>query len=900
MAIKVGELYSTLTVDKGPFEKALKLAKIAVLAVVGAIAGIGVAAGKAAVEFEKGMANVQTLIGSGSESDKRIKELGGALKTMSVETGKSLGDLSAGLYQVISAFGDSGDAVGLLEVAAKASTAGLSTTLDAVNLLSAVTKGYGDTTKEAAEHTSDLAFKTVVLGQTTFPELAASMGAIIPIAAAMKVKQEELFAATATLTGVTGNTSEVMTQLKSIMVGVLKPNKNMTAALEDLGYTGANAASELIGDKGLVGAVRALVGTSTAAEVGLGKMFRNAEGLPAIFALTGAQAEIFNEKLAAMADVAGETDEAFKIQEATVEATMHRVQAAINVVLVTLGEKFLPVLADMLDWVLAHMPQIQAVVEGVFAGIASAIDWVTKNVIPPLVAVFKFVAEQVVPAISQAFDSVSEKVMPSLAEAFDFIQKTVIPAFGKAFEWIRTNILPPLQRIFKTWSENILPVLILAFATVVKVVKDNWPTIMSIAEKVGSVVKTAFDVIVTVLEVVYPIIRAVAEVLFPALGEAAGILLSIIDQVFGGIGDYIDFAINDVIIPTINTLLGLWNSAPAIFAAVGEGIGAGLAVLGEIVGTVFDGIREAIRLVLSILYDFGYIVATIVTAVIGFFADLLAPEIELIGAIFSTVFGAIKAVVEAVAGAIGAAVGWVVQTIFPGFSSGAQAAGSVIGGVFSTIQSVISGVAGVVGSVLRTLGSVVFGGLGAAANVMKTILSTAFSVVVGAVSTALTLIRPITDAIGGAFRAMGGVISGVWDAITSVIKGAINGVISAVNSLIRALNGIQIHIPGVDTPFGKVGKMDWNGLRLGQIPYLAKGMWEVPGIMPAMLHPKEAVLSAGEAEDYRRRRRSGNGVDVTDGGGGPDIKIIVEGDVYGDGIDQLADKLAWRLRLAGA
>lgn len=103
---------------------------------------------------------------------------------------------------------------------ARGATAGLAQTTEAINLTSAVTKGYGDATAEVVQHASDLASTTVRLGQTTFPELAASIGSVVPLAAALNVTQEELFGTMATFTGVTGNAAEVSTQLTSVLTAM--------------------------------------------------------------------------------------------------------------------------------------------------------------------------------------------------------------------------------------------------------------------------------------------------------------------------------------------------------------------------------------------------------------------------------------------------------------------------------------------------------------------------------------------------------------------------------------------------------------------------------------------------------------------------------------------------------
>ncbi|GAG94944.1 unnamed protein product, partial [marine sediment metagenome] len=187
---------------------------------------------KTSIDFNREMANVATLIPG---STVRVNELKSAIRTMAVEVGKDTGDLARGAYQVISAFGDTADTVKILGISAKAATAGVATTTDAINLLSAVTKGYGDTSAEAVQKVSDLAFQTVTLGQTTFPELASSIGGVTPLAASLGIEMEELFAVMATGTGVTGGAAVVSTQLRGILQSLMSPTKDMAKLIEDLG-----------------------------------------------------------------------------------------------------------------------------------------------------------------------------------------------------------------------------------------------------------------------------------------------------------------------------------------------------------------------------------------------------------------------------------------------------------------------------------------------------------------------------------------------------------------------------------------------------------------------------------------------------------------------------------------
>jgi TP901 family phage tail tape measure protein len=310
------------------------------------IVGAGVALTKFSTDLNASMANVATLIPGATD---RVQELKGVVQELAVETGKSTGDMAAGLFQVISAFEDSSDTAKILEINARAATAGISTTTDAINLTSAVTKGYGDVSADTVQKAADLAFITAKLGQTTFPELAASIGTVVPVAAKMAVSQEELFAGFATLTGVTGNTSQVSTQLAAVLRAMIKPTKEMSKAVASLGFSSAEAMTEQLG---LVGSLKAIIGTTDGSTEAVGKLFGRAEALNAIFALTGSQSDTFSRKLDAMKDSIGATDTAFREQTEGINKvgfTMKQVRAELQVTAERFGDALAPALATALE-----------------------------------------------------------------------------------------------------------------------------------------------------------------------------------------------------------------------------------------------------------------------------------------------------------------------------------------------------------------------------------------------------------------------------------------------------------------------------------------------------------------------------------------------------------------------
>lgn len=406
MALLVGELYALLLLERKAFTRGLKAAQAEAKAAGGGIASslmgigkvaavglaalvvglgaVGVAALHAAVDFERGMASIQTLIGKGSAADKRIQELGESVKQLSITTGKSFQDIQKGLYDVIGTFTDTADSAKWLEVAVKAGAAGLSTTHDAVLLLGAVTKAFGDTSVEAAQKAADLVFETANLGVTTFPEMAASMGKVLPIAAALKVEQEELFGAMAALTGVTGDTALVTTQLRSVMNAFLKPNTLMRKAIEETGYASGQAMVESLG---LSGALDLIAGTSVTADRGIAAVFGRVESLTAVLALNGEQAEDWAWKTTAMYNAAGRSQRAFDIQQQTAGAMMDRIGAAFGVLAVNIGNKLMPAFKEFLRWLEGAMPTIQNIVltavDAISAGVgiaAGVIGWFVDKV----------------------------------------------------------------------------------------------------------------------------------------------------------------------------------------------------------------------------------------------------------------------------------------------------------------------------------------------------------------------------------------------------------------------------------------------------------------------------------------------------------------------------------------
>lgn len=285
------------------------------------IVGVMTASGKMADTFQKDMGQVNTLLDDHGHL-KSYKNM--AIKT-SNETGISLHTISQGVYQMISSIGDSGKKTqDIFNIAAKAAKGGGSSVQESVALISSAMKGYDSVNTKTAQSISDMAFQTQKLGVTTYKELAASMQPLFPLGNSLNVSYKELFGSMATLTGVTGNTAEVTTQMKGLFTGLLKPTDSMGKLMKKYGYENGQA---MIKSEGMSGVLKILKKETGGQSDKMAKLFSNSRALTAALALTGAQYDTFREKTAKMGKAQGSTQKALK----DMQTSMSKIRKAVNV-----------------------------------------------------------------------------------------------------------------------------------------------------------------------------------------------------------------------------------------------------------------------------------------------------------------------------------------------------------------------------------------------------------------------------------------------------------------------------------------------------------------------------------------------------------------------------------------
>lgn len=286
-------------------EKTVRLgAKFMPLSTV--IGGIGVVSGKMAFSFEDSMADINTLL----DDSSHLHGYENAVKTTSRETGLAIENMASGMYQAISSLGDGGkETEKIFNTMARSAKAGKAEVSDSVALISAGMKGYNSVSDETAQRISDLAFLTAKLGVTTFPEMARSMQPLFPLSNSLNLSYEDLFGSMATLTGVTGNTAEVSTQLKAVFSNLMKPTTALEKLISQYGFSSAQAMLESEGFAGMLKIVQSETGGQADK---MAELFSSTEAVTAMTALTGAQFDTFNYKLSEMGNATGATQTAYE------------------------------------------------------------------------------------------------------------------------------------------------------------------------------------------------------------------------------------------------------------------------------------------------------------------------------------------------------------------------------------------------------------------------------------------------------------------------------------------------------------------------------------------------------------------------------------------------------------
>lgn len=274
-----------------------------------------------------------------------FEDMSRGLLDLSTASGRSADELAEAAYQAMSASVATEDTVGFVSQAVDLSKAGFTDTATAVDTLTTIMNAYGLSAEDAARISDELV-QTQNKGKTTVGELAASMGTVIPTAAAFGVNLENLNTAYVELTKQGINTANATTYLNGMFNELADEGSEVSKVLK--GQTGKSF-TELMQDGSSLGDVIQILydsveGDSTA----FANLWGNMRAGKGALAIANAGVDEFNTQLAGMDDAAGNVQDALD----KLVTPGYRAREAVNALKNTgieLGEQFLGAAAPMLE-----------------------------------------------------------------------------------------------------------------------------------------------------------------------------------------------------------------------------------------------------------------------------------------------------------------------------------------------------------------------------------------------------------------------------------------------------------------------------------------------------------------------------------------------------------------------
>lgn len=323
-----------------------------------------------ATQAETASAKVKTLLADGTDTAQYEKDIIAA----STATGVSMQEYAEATYQAISASVDQADAINFVTDAVKLAKGGFTSTTTAVDVLTTAMNAYGDESLTAS-HISDVLITTQNLGKTTVDQLASSMGKVIPIASAYGVNIENLGSAYATMTAGGIATAESSTYLKSMLNELADGSKAVGMTLEE--KTGKSFA-ELMASGSSLGDVLNIIYEATGKDAtAFAQLWSSTEAGTGALAIVNAGVENFNDTVDQMGSSEGATDTAYETMTDTFAAKTQKLQTTLENAGISIGEKFLPVLGEIVDsiteFLIPAFESISNIIDVVFT--EDGVDW---------------------------------------------------------------------------------------------------------------------------------------------------------------------------------------------------------------------------------------------------------------------------------------------------------------------------------------------------------------------------------------------------------------------------------------------------------------------------------------------------------------------------------------------
>lgn len=445
--------------------------KVAMTGLALGAAAAGIASVKLGMDFDQTMELVHTQAGAAqSEVD--------ALKNKVLDLAPTVGigpdKLAEGLYHIESTGFRGKAALDILAASARLAAMGLAD-LDTVTFaMSGTMSVHLKDIRDAADATNYLN-QIVGMGDMRMQQLTAAIGTgVLPAFASAGLGMKDFGAALATLTDNSVPADEAATRLRMTVALMSAPTHVATVALNSIGLSATQLATDMRGPGGLLAAVEDLkthLDKSGLSAVEQAQVIEHAFGggrtSSAIQTLL-LETDRLRDKYHQLGDAgsrAAKADEAWAQQQRQFKQQLHEVSAELQVVGIKVGEFLIPYVQSSAAWLAKHTEVVKiaalviggvlvaamvaftaSVVANTVAMLANPVTWIILAIIAAVALLAVGIYELVKHwgTVWGFVKRIALDVWHWLVDAWHVTWRTIMAVVG----WIKTNIIDPIVHAF--------------------------------------------------------------------------------------------------------------------------------------------------------------------------------------------------------------------------------------------------------------------------------------------------------------------------------------------------------------------------------------------------------------------------------------------------------------------
>ena len=524
------------------------------------LAGIAKSAVSIGSAFETSLAKVTTIADTSKLSTQQLSD---QITAMSSKMGVAASDIAEATYQAISAGQDTSNAVAFAGQASKLAAAGFTSSSSAVDILTTALNAYGMSADQAA-HVSDVLLTTQNLGKTSVDELSASMGKVIPLAAAYGVSVENLSSGLAVMTANGIATAEATTYTKSMLNELGDSGSTVGKILQKQtgkSFAQLNAEGKSLGD--VLQILYNSVGGNSTAFAGL---WSSVEAGTGALSLASGGADKFNSVLAQMQDSAGATEAAYETMTDTFQHKVESLQTLAENLGISLYNSMEGSLSDVAQWGIDCLTQLStALTEGgpeamlqaagsILSDLASGIAEQLPGLMTTGVEIITQLAEDIVAATPAMLDTAAEVLGALVQGIIDAIPDLITCA---------TEVVTGFVDYLGDNADAIVDAGVQIMESLVTGIANNLPALITSAagliakfaaaliEHLPDILSCGAELLATLAQGIVRSLENLAEAALACIAKLVGVWDGNMDE-FGHIGESIVQGI-------INGIAGMWG-----------------------------------------------------------------------------------------------------------------------------------------------------------------------------------------------------------------------------------------------------------------------------------------------------------------------------------------------------